>query len=141
MIKWYFNNADEKTWATLPGSRQAQKSLKTLLEANWLFIDFKAENFCGMRFLRFWDWHLKSVKLKCHQKSFFSTKVKLKFHKISFLKQTAKSNWRQNSSLASSLKIKCSKSFSVSFLKNETTTFFRSIIFVLIAKIISWTFW
>ena len=59
---------------------------------------FNAWNFRGMKFSRFRGWNLKSVKLKCSQKCFFSSTAKLKWREISFSKQTAKLThlWNQN---------------------------------------------
>ena len=40
-------------------------------------------------------WDLKSAKLKCHQKYFFSVTTKLKRHKIKFLDQNANLKWHK----------------------------------------------
>ena len=81
-----------------------KKPLIAFLKANWLIIDFKARNFCSMRFSRFHSQDLEPAKLKCLQKNLFSSIVKLKFRKISFLKQAVKSK-----SYKKSMKIKYSK--------------------------------
>ena len=55
----------------------------------------KARNFGGMKILWFYGWDLKSAKLKCHQKYFFSSTAKLKYDKIKFLDQNAKLKCRE----------------------------------------------
>ena len=41
------------------------------------------------------NWDLKSAKLKCHQKYFFSSTTKLKCPQTKFLDQNAKLKWRE----------------------------------------------
>ena len=66
---------------------------------NASFIYFKARNFRGMKISRFHGWDLKSAKLKCRQKYFFSSTAKLKCNKMKFLDQNVKLKCREKKPL------------------------------------------